>query len=240
MSSVQLPLASVNTTPPPVTGNIIQVHSGGNLQAAINAAQPGDEIVLDAGAVFTGPITLPNKTGSGWITITSSGAGALTPGVQVNPGEVSNMATILAPGSNVPALQTAPGAHNYYISGLNITAASSVTTTTDLVELGQGNSSQTTVAQEPYNIIMDRNYIHGSATLDLRRAISLQSASTAIINSYISDVHSAGSDSQAIAGWNGSGPYLIQNNFLEAAGENVLFGGADPSIPNLIPSDITI
>ena len=65
MSSVQLPLASVNTTPPPVTGNIIQVHSGGNLQAAINAAQPGDEIVLDAGAVFTGPITLAQQDGLG-------------------------------------------------------------------------------------------------------------------------------------------------------------------------------
>src|SRR5207249_192538 len=30
------------------------------------------------------------------------------------------------------------------------------------------------------------------------------------------------------------------NNYLEAAGENILFGGADPGIPNLIPSDITI
>ena len=240
MSSVQLPLASVNTTPPPVTGQIVYVNSGGNLQAAINAAQPGDEIVLQAGATFTGPITLPNKTGSGWITITSSGAGALTPGARVDPSEASQMATILAPGSNVPALKTAAGAHNYYISGLNITTASSVTTTTDLVELGTVGSAQNTVAQEPYNIIIDRSYIHGSSTLDLRRAISLQSASTAIINSYISDVHAVGADSQAIAGWNGSGPYLIQNNFLEASGENVMFGGADPSIPNLIPSDITI
>ncbi len=238
--SAQLPLASVNTTPPPVTGQIVYVNSGGNLQAAINAAQPGDEIVLQAGATFTGPITLPNKTGSGWITITSSGAGALTPGARVDPSEASQMATILAPGSNVPALKTAAGAHNYYISGLNITTASSVTTTTDLVELGTVGSAQNTVAQEPYNIIIDRSYIHGSSTLDLRRAISLQSASTAIINSYISDVHAVGADSQAIAGWNGSGPYLIQNNFLEASGENVMFGGADPSIPNLIPSDITI
>ena len=106
--------------------------------------------------------------------------------------------------------------------------------------MGSGGSDQNTVAEEPTNIILDRDYIHGSATLDIQRAISLQSASTAIINSYISDIHSAGQDSQAIAGWNGSGPYLIQNNFLEASGENVMFGGADPSIPNLIPSDITI
>ena len=30
------------------------------------------------------------------------------------------------------------------------------------------------------------------------------------------------------------------NNYLEAAGENVMFGGADPKIPNLVPSDIEI
>ena len=239
-SSVQLPLATVNTTPPPVTGQIIDVNSGGNLQAAINAAQPGDEIVLQAGAVFTGPITLPNFSGSGWITITSSGAGSLTPGAHVDPSDVSDMATILAPGSSGPALQTAPGAHNYYISGLNITAASSVTSMTSLVNLGDGSSAQNTVAEEPSNIILNQDYIHGSSTLSLQRGISLQSASTAIVNSYISDIHSSSQDAQAIAGWNGSGPYLIQNNFLEASGENVMFGGADPSIPNLIPSDITI
>jgi hypothetical protein len=32
---------------------------------------------------------------------------------------------------------------------------------------------------------------------------------------------------------------VIENNYLEAAGENVMFGGADPAIANLIPSDIT-
>ena len=47
-------------------------------------------------------------------------------------------------------------------------------------------------------------------------------------------------DTQAIGGWNGPGPYLIENNYLEAAGENVMFGGADPTIPNLVPSDITL
>ena len=41
-------------------------------------------------------------------------------------------------------------------------------------------------------------------------------------------------------GWNGPGPFLIENNYLEAAGENVMFGGSDPSIANLVPSNITI
>ncbi|HEV3468221.1 MAG TPA: hypothetical protein VG148_02795, partial [Pyrinomonadaceae bacterium] len=43
-----------------------------------------------------------------------------------------------------------------------------------------------------------------------------------------------------VAGWNGPGPFLIENNYLEAAGENVLFGGAVPAARGLIPSDITV
>src|SRR4029079_3430034 len=32
---------------------------------------------------------------------------------------------------------------------------------------------------------------------------------------------------------------LIENNYLEGAGENVMFGGADPAIPNLVADGIT-
>ena len=46
--------------------------------------------------------------------------------------------------------------------------------------------------------------------------------------------------SQAIAGWNGTGPFAIVNNYLEGAGENIMFGGADPTIKNLVPSDIVV
>ena len=35
-------------------------------------------------------------------------------------------------------------------------------------------------------------------------------------------------------------PFKIVNNYLEGAGENVMFGGADPRIKNLVPSDIEI
>src|SRR5205814_6471454 len=58
--------------------------------------------------------------------------------------------------------------------------------------------------------------------------------------SYFSDFKEVGADSQAIAGWNGLGPFAIVNNYLEGAGENLLFGGADPSVKNLVPADIEI
>jgi hypothetical protein len=31
-------------------------------------------------------------------------------------------------------------------------------------------------------------------------------------------------------GWSGPGPFKIVNNYLEAASENVIFGGGDPTI----------
>src|SRR5690606_10819717 len=81
-------------------------------------------------------------------------------------------------------------------------------------------------------------YIHGTPTIQLIRCIQLNSASTAIIDSWISDCHAKGFDSQAIVGWNGPGPFKIVNNYLEGAGENVMFGGATPAIAGLVPSDI--
>ncbi len=50
----------------------------------------------------------------------------------------------------------------------------------------------------------------------------------------------SGQDSQAIAAWNSPGPFVIRNNYLEAAGENIMFGGAHISVPGVIPSDITV
>src|SRR5207245_7659455 len=95
-------------------------------------------------------------------------------------------------------------------------------------------------ADLPHDLIFDRVYVHGTLQANLRRGIALNSASTAIIGSHIADVHEVDADSQAIAGWDGPGPFRIVNNYLEGAGENVMFGGADPSIHGLVPSDIEV
>ena len=62
----------------------------------------------------------------------------------------------------------------------------------------------------------------------------------AVVDSYLENFHDSHSDSQAIGGWNGPGPFKIVNNFLEAASENIMFGGADPAIELLVPADIEI
>jgi hypothetical protein len=136
------------------------------------------------------------------------------------------------------ALSTAAGAHHYRLLFLEFLA--NVEGRGDIICLGDGSTAQNTLAMVPHDLVVDRVYIHGDVTSGQKRGIGLNSASTSVLNSYISEIKAPQQDSQAIAGWNGPGPYTITNNYLEAAGENVLFGGADPAIPNLVPSDIVV
>lgn len=245
------------------SGRTLRVSSGGNFQAALDQAEPGDVIELQAGAVFTGPFTLPAKAGSGGITVESSAVANLPPpGTRVTPADSAFMPKLVASSGSVIA--TAPGAHGYRFIGIEIAPSSAVNDPAvgrwgrwlshawrwvadpadtkgvflnDLVELGENDTSAATL---PNHIIFDRCYLHGDPVVGARRGIAMNSAYTAVIDSYLSDFKAQGEDSQAIASWNGSGPFLIEDDYLEAAGENLMFGGADPSIPGLVPSDIEI
>jgi hypothetical protein len=61
------------------------------------------------------------------------------------------------------------------------------------------------------------------------------------VDSYCDGIVNSAFDTQCfLNSGNGPGPVLIQNNFIQAATENIMFGGDDPAITNMIPSDITI
>jgi hypothetical protein len=218
------------------SASTISVGAGGNLQAAINGAQAGDTIALQPGATFTGNFTLPFKGGDAWITIRTAGdAGLPGEGGRISPANAGSLATIRQ-GNGAPAIQTAPGAHNWRLALVEIQGNGN----SDIVTLGDGSGAQSSLGLVPHDLIVDRVYIHGDASSGQKRGIALNSASTTITGCWISDIKAVGQDSQAIGGWNGPGPYTITNNYLEGAGENVMFGGGDPSVPGLVPSNITI
>ena len=218
----------------------LTVNAGGNLQAALDAAKPGDTILLQAGAVFTGSFILPAKGGTAYITIRSSAPdGSLPPpGRRITPGSAPLLAKIRSTSSG-PAFATAPGASYWRLMFLEIYPSAS-TASANLVAFGGTGSSQSTLASVPHHLIVDRCYIHGDAGFGQRRGVALNSGDAQVVNSYFADFKAVNQDTQAIAGWNGPGPFLIDNNYLEAAGENIIFGGSDPNIPNLVPSNIVI
>jgi hypothetical protein len=229
------PRVYLDTTYAPPKGRPIEVKAGGAFQDALNQAKPGDVITLEAGATFTGNFTLPDKSGGAWIVIRSStpDSNLPPPGTRITPSYSKVLPKIVSPNSE-PAIKASSGAHHYRFVGLEIghKVGSRIYAIVDF------DGGQTSPSQIPHDLIVDRCYIHGNPSDTSRRGVALNSASTAVIDSYISECHEAGADSQAIAGWNGPGPFKIVNNYLEGAGENFILGGADPRIQNLIPSDV--
>jgi hypothetical protein len=210
-----------------------------SFQAALDAAQYGDVIVLQAGTAYIGSFTLPKKSGTGEIVIQSSRASELPENVRVSPKQSALFAKVQT--DNVePVLKTAAGAHHYRFIGIEFSTSSASVKVYDLVRLGEGRREQKTPDAAPHHLVIDRCFIHGFDTQDVQRGISMNSGETTISNSYISDIHGVGYDTQAIASWNGPGPFHIINNYLEGAGENILFGGSDPASPEMIPSNIEI
>jgi uncharacterized protein YjdB len=235
-----LPQSWVDVSMPTQTGQTISVNAGDNLQLAINNAKPGDVLLLQAGATFTGNLKLPQKSGSGWIVIRTSTPNSQLPpaGTRVTPQHAPLMARIQTNNAG-SAISTSAGAAYYRFVGVEITAASSVTNMSALVAIGDGTATQTTSSAVPHHIIFDRVYVHGHSSLDFQRCLALNSAETAVVDSWLSECHSKQFDSQAIAVWNGPGPFKIVNNHVEGSGMAILLGGA-MSMANLIPRDFEI
>lgn len=213
------------------------------LTSALTSAQLGDTIILNANTTYTGWFNLSNKTtGSGWITIQSSNLASLpAQGVRVGLGDAVNMPKLVSNGNNGSVITTSASAHHYKFVGIEFIGPASNAELWQLIELGTTGAAQSTLASVPHDIIIDRSIVRAnSSTQRLKSGITLNSATTDVTNCYIAGFKWDGYDTQAIGGYNGPGPFNIINNYLEGAGENVMFGGADPSIANLVPSDIVI
>jgi hypothetical protein len=218
----------------------VAVPSGGDLQAALNNAQPGETILLDPGATYIGNFMLPakNKDDDRVITVRTAGdRGLPAEGERMTPDVSDRLARIRSPNGQ-PALQTAPGARGWRIALIEFEANRDGAG--DIIALGDGSSAQNALARVPSGLTLDRLFIHGDANRGQKRAIALNSAATTITGCYISDIKSVAQEAQAINGWNGPGDYTITNNYLEGAGENIMFGGGDPSILGLTPTNITV
>ncbi|MGE3512031.1 MAG: hypothetical protein AB7N65_24465 [Vicinamibacterales bacterium] len=218
----------------------IGVGSAFELQRALDEARGGDTIVLQRGTEYVGNFVLRGRSAAdtGVITVrTESDWGLPREGRRMNPAYAPRLARLRSPNGQ-PVVRTEPGAHHWRLLLLEFPANAGGLG--DIVALGDGSRWQRRLDEVPHHLAVERVYIHGDPTLGQKRGIALNAANVAIRDSWVGDIKAVGQDSQAIAGWNGPGGYLIENNWLEAAGENVLFGGADPSIPGLVPSDIVI
>ena len=205
----------------PARATSLFVNAGGNLQAALNAAQPGDVIILQAGARFVGQFRLPAKPNGPVITIRSS---ATLPDRRITPLDSGLLAT-MAP-AVIAAVLDGTGASNWRLDGIRFESLSN----------GQG---EVILLQDSTNIYMDRILLV-AGTFGQKRGIRGNGRQITLTRSYIANIWREGQDSQTFCAWDGAGPYTLTNNFLEAASENVMFGGADSLSVDRVPSDILV
>jgi hypothetical protein len=251
---VTVPSAMSDT---PAPGSMIQLNAGGDLQAALNNARCGDVISLQEGATFTGMFTVPAKNcdTNHWIIVRTSAPDSSLPaegqratpcyaGVASLPGRPpyncplaqNVMARVQTQTQGNGPLQLAPNANFYRFIGLEITRAAGTPASAKLIS-GKGTAD---------HIVLDRSWLHGGLQDETQLGIDLSGMSNAaVVDSYFSDFHCISvsgtcTDAHAIAGGIGSsqdGPFKIQDNFIEAAAEGVLFGGGAAT---LTPADIQI
>ena len=231
-----LPEVQVDTGYPAVTGQTIALEAGGDLQAAIDMAAPGDEITLAAGAVFTGNFSLPEKAGDGWIVIRSAASEGLPEHVRVTPDDAADMPVLETP-SDLAVVRTQGAAHHYRFVGIQFRPAAGVDVN-DLIVLGDGGA--TSADALAHDVVIDRCIVRGDPAVGGKRGIQLNARAVGVVDSWFTDWKRVGQDTQALLGWNTPGPFRIVNNQLEGAGENMMFGGADAQIADVIPTDIEI
>lgn len=199
----------------------IPVPSGGDLYTAVKLAVPGDTIVLDAGGVYTtGSLVLPEKGGP--ITIRSSAA---LPGRRVTPADRALLASIGS--GNTAAVFTVTGS-GWTIQGLALRANS----------LGEGTMID--VTGNAANTIIDQNLFEGGAYGQKRAVAGNGGGYIRVSRNYMSNIWKQQQDSQGFAAWNSPGPFEIVDNFIEAASENILFGGDDSVSPERMPRQILV
>src|SRR5262245_16928848 len=107
----------------PLHAQTVFVAAGDNLQAALNAAQPGTTILLQEGAEFVGNFVLPAKSGDALITVRSSAPDSVLPAsrTRIRPSDAPYLARLRSPNS-LAALRTAPGSHHWVLKYLEFRA----------------------------------------------------------------------------------------------------------------------
>jgi len=241
---------ALDGTPSP--GKQIRVGAKADLAGAIEDAKCGDTLLLPAGDSFDVKV-LPSKKcdDQHYITVRTDTPDSKLPpeGTRISPawGGIASL-----PG-RPPFAQPSGGPAKLL--------ATLVTRRPEGVSLGdhyrfigiewttapETNIGRIATAEHSDHIIFDRNWIHSGEGSEVGHGVGIIDGSNmiAVVNSYISGLYCIArtgkcTDATAVGGGRGDeaiSTLKFYNNFLESAGENILFGG---SAATIVPTDIEI
>jgi uncharacterized protein YjdB len=207
------------------------------LQQALNAGG-SRTICLQMGMVLKGYWDVPARAAgdTGWSVLRADSS--FTFGQRVKGTE--RLPRLQITDVRFPALFFHSRSSRWLVQGLELTTDSSLTNgPMALAEVGE-RISERSLADLPKDIHFSHMNLHGWLYQNVRRGWVLNGAGHVVRDSRCTEIHEKNSDSQCTLSYNGPGPFLIENNLLEAASENIMWGGGDPAINGLVPCDITV
>lgn len=163
--------------------------------------------------------------------VTLTGARGLSG--RVAPGDVADY-QIVAKDRFLPAL-TVLGS-DVLVSGVTLTGVAPDRST---VIVGYKPAATDPISVLPARVTLDQVAVLGTNGLG-HRGVEMHGVDLKLTNSHVDGILERFRQSQGVWVAYGPGPYLIENNYIAASGENILFGGDDPNTPGLVPSDIII
>ena len=217
----EAPRVRPDTTPK--SSGTVTVATPGTLQSAIDSARPGDRILCDPSRAWPGHWRINRPAGQVPITIASS-----------RPNQPVRFIAV-APQPVFLALGPVGGVQWEHVE-VTLDPKVNYSGGQSLVQLGEAEP----FGQHPRGFGFRNSHLHGNPGQDVRRAILTNCGDFFFLDGRIDEIHQRGSDSQAICGWNAAEGHLIRNSFLEAATENIMYGGSGNTGGNMNPRDITI
>jgi hypothetical protein len=105
--------------------------------------------------------------------------------------------------------------------------------------IAKGTDSEADPLKHPSRLVFDRCLLIADPIIGGKRGIEVNCGPVAVVRCHVDGFWYA-SDSQAVAGWNGPGPFLIENNYLVSSGENVILGGGDAMSEGMLPQKLVL
>ena len=236
----------------PSPGRQVRVSAKADLNAALESAKCGETLLLPAGVSFeVKDFPRKNCDDQHYITVRTDTPDAKLPpeGTRITPAWAGVASLPGRPpfaqptGGPAKLMATLVVARNTGLVVGDHTRFIGIEWTSD----PSRNTGRLLSAEGADHIIFDRNWIHPGEGAEVGKGLVLNQGPRmiAVINSYISGLACVArsgkcTDASAIGGGNGNSPagtFKVVNNYLEASGQNVFFGGAASTVT---PTDIEI
>lgn len=215
----------------------LRVRVGDDVQAAFDALLPtGGTLALQPGIHLVDLVVPERQVTDPLITVTSDASGLASPGQRITPDFLPGLGMLQNVNTSNNTIKGLNRSRN--VAFVNMAISRQGDFSRAHVAIGGDRTETPTPSDLPSGWLFDRVYAFGDPLLGGHRGIQMHCDGLTVINSHISDMFEVGRDSQAVSSWNGGRNLLLENNYLEASGENVMFGGDESAAPEMTTQDV--